>query len=868
MNSKQKATFRVRYSVGRKFAVIIALISLLAGIALALVLAKINIRHAHNEFQQMVERLHLSSEKALVKSLWLKNDDMVQSIIEGLDNLPGVEEIRLIQEDGQVMQTGKAISKKYYSHTHDLIFNSLGKDIYLGNLSITIGLDAVNRSIFIDTLKLCLVVGVLALLVGVGTISIFYLLVGRHLQDIASHCAGLDWSNLAIPLALKRRLSESGEDELGQITTSLNQTCISLKKKMSEVQEKESLFKTIVVNSSDAILRFDRDGKITYINPAAQKQRAEKWQESLDEKLEPVVFKQVCEEKDSIEVKLQFDGAVGKNQMRSFQLKLTPEIGSDGSVESIIGIARDITIQDQKDKLLQAVFTHAPMLMIIEEIDSGEVYDVNDRFTATTGYLRQDILGKKLVALGFTSESNRGLIKEHLDKQGFFDDLEMDFVHRDGRTLTLRCSGQVINVLGNKKRLSICQDITMEKKMLVERRSMEQQLLQASKLEAIGTLAGGIAHDFNNILMAIIGYGQMALEDTPRSSSVHGDLKQILLAGRRAAELTKQILLFSRQGIGEMAPYKLQGIVKEVVKLLRSTIPATIELVTDIDEKSRAALLDPTQIHQVLMNILTNARQAIGAGHGKITIGLREIDWNASLLSTDGQPLKKGSYLELIIEDSGAGMSPEVVSRIFEPFFTTKAKGEGTGMGMAVCHGIIAKHKGSIAVESALGVGTKFSIYLPVSEEQETARADLVDRSAMKGSERLLLVDDEKELLEMQQRSLENLGYQTTSFFSSVQALAYFKKHSDSIDMVITDMTIPQMTGAEMSEQMLALRPDLPIIICTGYSEVLDADTASRMGIAFFVLKPVIIHQLAIQMRKIFDGSATTATDITANPAP
>jgi CheY-like chemotaxis protein len=384
---------------------------------------------------------------------------------------------------------------------------------------------------------------------------------------------------------------------------------------------------------------------------------------------------------------------------------------------------------------------------------------------------------------------------------------------------------------------------------------MEQQLLRASKLEAIGTLAGGIAHDFNNILMAIMGYGQMALEDTPRSSSVHGDLKQILRAGRRAAELTKQILLFSRQGAGEMAPYKLQGIVKEVVKLIRSTIPATIEIVTDVDMESRAALLDPTQIHQVLMNILTNARQAIGPNHGKIMIHLQEVDWNTSLLSTDGQPLKKCSYLELIIEDNGAGMSPEVQSRIFEPFFTTKAKGEGTGMGMAVCHGIIAKHKGSIAVESTVGVGTKFSIHLPVTEEEEKVRANFIDKTALKGGERLLLVDDEKELLEMQERSLKNLGYQTTSFTSSIEALDYFKSHSDSVDMVITDMTIPQMTGAEMSEHMLALRPDLPIIICTGYSEVLDADTASKMGISSFILKPVITVELATQMRKIFDTS-------------
>jgi len=421
--------------------------------------------------------------------------------------------------------------------------------------------------------------------------------------------------------------------------------------------------------------------------------------------------------------------------------------------------------------------------------------------------------------------------------------------------MTCRCSGQIIDVLGNKKLLSIFQDVTLEKKMLSEQRALEHQALQSSKIEAIGTLAGGIAHDFNNILMAILGYGQMALEETPPGTSVHSDLQQILLAGRRASELTKQILLFSRQGKDELSPYKLQAVVKEVIKLLRSTMPSTIEIATDINTKCRPALLDPTQIHQVLMNILTNAKQAIGASHGKIEIILREVDWTISMLSVDGKAMKKGRCLELSIKDSGKGMSSETLSRIFEPFLTTKVKGEGTGMGMAVCHGIISKHSGSITVDSSPGKGTKFNIYLPVTEESDQDLMAKIDNSvSIQGNERIMLVDDEKELLKMQDRSLTKLGYQTVCFSESIDALEYFQEHSDEIDMLVTDMTMPHLTGAELSQKILQFCPDLPIIICTGYSEVLDAETAYEIGIKSYILKPVIISELATKMRIIFDG--------------
>ena len=855
MKERTNTAFGVRGSIGSRFAAIIALISLVSGIVVALVLASVNTKHAHNDYKRMIERLHASSEAILVQGLWLTNEEVVQSVLDGFLNLPGVEEIVLSREDGTVLKKGTAASEEFFHHEHDLTYRYNDQVIVLGRLSVRVGLDSVNKKIVNETIQLSLVVLLLALFGGAGTIFLFYTLVGRHLQNIADHCGALEWTNLHFPFILNRKGKKKWGDELDQIAHSLNETCVSLSRSMSEVQEKESLFKTIVTSSSDTILRFDVDGLITYENPSAQEQFDSNWQDFIDKKVNRKTFQEICKTKQSIEVKLHATDQPKKHNSQSFNLMLTPGISSDGNVESISGIARDISMQEQKDVLLRAVFNHAPMLMAIEEIDSGKFYDVNDRFIEVTGYTRDRLLGKSSVTVGFNSVENWDLIKIHLSSNGFFDDLELDLTHFDVTTLMCRCSGQIINVFGNKKLLLIAQDVTLENKMLSEQRALEHQVLQSSKIEAIGTLAGGIAHDFNNILMAILGYGQMALEDTPPGTSVHSDLQQILVAGRRASELTKQILLFSRQGKDELAPYKLQEVVKEVIKLLRSTMPATIEIATNIDMKCSPSLLDPTQIHQVLMNILTNARQAIGASHGKIKVILKEIDWNTSLLSVDGKPLEKGKYLELSIEDSGNGMSPEILSRIFEPFFTTKAKGEGTGMGMAVCHGIISKHNGSLTVESSPGKGTTFKIYLPVTEESDQVlRAKIEDSSGIQGNERIMLVDDEKELLKMQDRSLQKLGYQTICFSKSLDALEYFQEHSGEIDMVVTDMTIPQLTGAELSQKMLLLRPDLPIIICTGYSEVLDAETAYKIGIKSYILKPVIISELATKMRIIFDG--------------
>jgi signal transduction histidine kinase/CheY-like chemotaxis protein len=381
-----------------------------------------------------------------------------------------------------------------------------------------------------------------------------------------------------------------------------------------------------------------------------------------------------------------------------------------------------------------------------------------------------------------------------------------------------------------------------------EKQQLETQLRQTQKMEAIGTLAGGIAHDFNNILGVISGYSELASMDAQEGSRSQKCLKEIFTAGQRAKALVQQILTFSRQGANEPKPLQIGFAVKEVMKMLRATLPATIEVKYAIPEKLPAVVADPTQIHQVVMNLCTNASHAMRETGGLLEVTLEEVmvdDAMAALVPD----LSPGRYQLLKVRDTGHGISPEVTERIFDPFFSTKEPGEGTGLGLSVVHGIVTKHGGSIDIVSKIGEGTTFEVYFPSLGEAEERQVD--DAGPLPtGSERILLVDDEAAMVEMGRKMLESLGYRVAFQTNSVEALSEFKAQPDAFDLVMTDMTMPRMTGADLSREILKIRPGIPIILCTGYSERIQEDSAKAMGIREFVLKPVVLRDIAHVIRR------------------
>jgi PAS domain S-box-containing protein len=419
---------------------------------------------------------------------------------------------------------------------------------------------------------------------------------------------------------------------------------------------------------------------------------------------------------------------------------------------------------------------------------------------------------------------------------------EYQAVTKDGTRIWVERLASPMTLHGEDVILETYLDIT-------ERKRLETQLRQVHKMQAIGTLAGGIAHDFNNTLTAILGYAELALEARQQDSVLRGYLQGVLTAGHRAKDLVKQILAFSRQTELARTPVQAHLLLKEVLGLLRAVLPATIALQPVIDPDAGAVLADPTQLHQVVLNLCTNAAHAMRETGGILEVRLESVD-----LPTDSPTvtavLRAGPYVRLTVRDTGHGIAPEILERLFEPFFTTKAMGEGTGMGLSVVHGIVTSHEGGITVESTPGQGTTFAVYLPrlVTPTTSTVAAE---ETLPGGHERLLLVDDEDALVHLWQAALAHLGYRVRVCTSSREALDVFRAAPQSFDVVITDYTMPSMTGEVLAREVRRIRPDMPIILYTGFSDTVTAESARAVGIDAFVLKPVRVRDLSLTIRHV-----------------
>ncbi|RLC06544.1 MAG: hypothetical protein DRH34_00425 [Deltaproteobacteria bacterium] len=406
--------------------------------------------------------------------------------------------------------------------------------------------------------------------------------------------------------------------------------------------------------------------------------------------------------------------------------------------------------------------------------------------------------------------------------------------------------GEVVFIIAESR------DITEYKQAALERKKMAVQMEKSQKMEAIGTLAGGIAHDFNNILSGILGYAQLAELNLDSPIKAKGHLAQIVKGAQRAAGLTQQILTFSRQTEFEKNPLKLYLVVKETLKLLRSSIPSTIEISENIVSKEKV-LADPTQMHQVIMNLCTNAYHAMGETGGILTVLLDEVDITKNRDIFD-QDMTKGRYLKLEITDTGLGMDKETLLKAFDPYFTTKEVGKGTGFGLALVHAIVEEHDGYIDARSSVGQGASFYVYLPMVDQDTDANTRSKEEKVLiSGTERIMIVDDEEDIRLIIQEFLAAYGYTVVAFADSTKAFEAFEKDPDQFDLIITDMTMPQMTGGELAKNLLNVRQDIPIILCTGYSESMSEAKALEMGIRKYVQKPASTMDIAVLIREIMD---------------
>ena len=507
----------------------------------------------------------------------------------------------------------------------------------------------------------------------------------------------------------------------------------------------------------------------------------------------------------------------------------------------------------ESEARFRVMIEHAPEAIIVYNLDSKRIITANPNAARLFGCTIETLLQQTPEQFYEPGQPEEESIAETMADHHMHAMAGKEVIfERAIRTCDKRiveCEIRIVQLplLGQQLMRASFIDITGRKHAEKERSILQSRLNQAQKMEAIGVLAGGIAHDFNNILGVIIGYAELTRADMPPGSLHAEDLDHVLSSAYRARDLVKQILAFSRSSKVDRIPLKIQPLVKETLKMLRASLPSTISIEENIRPQDGVILADPTQVHQVIMNLCTNAFHAMEKDGGLLSVGVNKKTIGAGL-QPDAEHIPPGEYVELTVSDTGRGIMPDVRDKIFDPFFTTKEVGKGTGMGLSITHGIIKDYGGAITVESTPGRGTTFHAYFPLEHEKLTLPE--TPREAPRGREHILLIDDEKMLAEMTRTMLERLGYTVTARYSSIEALETFVETPDRFDLVITDQTMPGITGIDLARRMLQIRRDLPVILCTGFSNQVNDESARAIGIREFAVKPLTMSSIGQLIRK------------------
>lgn len=500
--------------------------------------------------------------------------------------------------------------------------------------------------------------------------------------------------------------------------------------------------------------------------------------------------------------------------------KLRSEIDSRHQIEEALR---------KSEMEFRALFEFSPQSIMLTEAAGGRIIDVNNKFCQSIGKEKDEIIGRTTIELGFFTSQYRQALIDQLREAGEVYGMEKTILLAEGKSVNVLIYARLLDLSDKSCVLTIITDIT-EYKML------ENKLLQSRKMEAIGTLAAGIAHDFNNILNSIFGYVEVMKRDLQGDDKTARNLQALTKAGRRAASLIHQILTFSRQADQTKAIVQLQVVIDDVVGMLKGTLPAAIKIQPAVDPECKGVLGDDTQLHQVVMNLCTNALQAMHDQNGILSIELKQVTISSMMAESKGD-LDSGQYARLRVMDTGPGIDDETINKIFDPYFSSRPTGDGTGLGLAMVHGIVKSHGGVISCKSEVGKGALFELYLPIIEDEVIVVQENDDAPPeFKG--RILYVDDEIANKQIWEIAFKQIGCQVVAETDCEEALRIFRQRPDDFDVVITDQSMPTMTGMELAREILKIRSDIPVILSTGYDNTANESDYMKAGIKGFIKKP------------------------------
>lgn len=731
--------------------------------------------------------------------------------------------------------------------------NRKGKTLTFGKLVVTASLQGVYQRLWRRAFVMLGTNIIKTVFTSICIFFIFQWMVTRHLSTIAAYSSNLDFDCLSAELKLERVVAKV--DEFDDLTKSINE----MRGRLIRIIAEQKRLISIIENTTDIILTTTPDSIIKYMNVAGLQLLG--WDSGDD-----YIGKKIAEihpawsfaiiENTAIPYAIRHGVWVGETTLLNKEGKEIPTSqvimahkSQDGALEYLSTIIRDISDlrhTEEELKIMEKAIAASNSAIVICDPDGILTY-VNRSFLSLWGYDSEyEILGRPTMEFWQKPEELRQLMNELLDSNVWLG--EMTAFRKDNTTFLAQVSAAAVK---NEKGELVC--LMSSSLDITAKHEMETQLRQAYKMEAIGTLAGGIAHDFNNILTAIFGYAEIAQMKISGNPQAEGAIQQVLKASNRAKDLVAHILTFSRSSEMGHIPVEIGLIVKEALQLLRASIPTTIEIQSDIDSNCGAIIADPTQIHQVMMNLCTNSAHAMEDNGGVLKVSLKLVDLPNDEIVKEPN-LKPGTYICLSISDTGPGIDPAIIGRIFDPYFTTKEVGKGSGMGLAVVQGIVKSHDGIINVTSELGKRTAFHVFF-ARAEKETPKEDEDQTNLATGSEHILVVDDENAIVEINRTILEGLGYKITSRTSSTEALDLFRINSDEFDLVLTDYTMPNLTGESLAKEMLKIKPGIPIILYTGYNSKIDSDKAKLTGIKAFAMKPLSPTNLSELIRNVLDES-------------